>query len=57
MSIGGVPFNKLLVFLPDSMLIQYDIPIILAFSSDTSIHIKCEGTTVVQVLNSMIVSG
>jgi hypothetical protein len=55
--LGGVPFTKLLVLMLDNIFIKYDIKIVFVFSSDTSIHIATEGTTVEQVRNEILVSG
>jgi len=38
--IGEVTFTNLLVSLPDSIFIQYNTKIILAFSTDSSIQIQ-----------------
>jgi hypothetical protein len=47
----------LLVFLLDSIFLEYNMKIYIAVSSDTSIQIRIKWMTVVSVLNQIFLSG
>ena len=54
--IGGVTFNKLLLTLLNNRFIQYDTNIIIAFSSDISIHIRINWTPPVSIIPDTLLS-
>ena len=55
--IAGVTFTKLLVFLVDSMFVNYDTKSIFPLSTIASMNIEIKWKTVVSLLNNIFVSG
>jgi hypothetical protein len=53
---GGVTFSNWWVSLLPSIYIEYVITIIFAWLTDMIIHIEVEWTTVVLILNNILVS-